>query len=51
MQSIKQFRDGSLSMRCMTYLYTYLYDRFEVFRDEPPSIGCTYPGPAAASCI
>ena len=33
MQSIKQLRDRPLSLGCMTCLY--LYDIFEMFRDEP----------------
>ena len=32
-------RDGSLSIHCMTCLYTCLYDRFKMFRDGPPSMG------------
>jgi len=27
----------------MICLYTSLYDRFEAFRDEPSSMGCTCP--------
>ena len=41
MQSIKQLRDGTPSVGCMTYLYTSLYDRFEALRDRPLSVGCT----------
>ena len=40
---IKQLRDGSSSMGCMTCLYTCLYDRFEALRDEHLSVGCTCP--------
>jgi hypothetical protein len=43
MQSIKQFRDGSLSVSCMTCLYICVYDRFEALKDGSPSVGCTCP--------
>ena len=45
MQSIKQFRDGPLSVGCMTCRYTCLYDKFEALRDEHLSVGCTCPYP------
>ena len=35
MQNIKQLRDGSLSLGCITCLYISLYDRFEAFEDRP----------------
>jgi hypothetical protein len=34
MQSIKQHRDRTPSVGCMTCLYTCLYDRFEMLRDR-----------------
>ena len=39
MQYIKQLRDGPLFMDRMICLYTCLYDRFEVFRDELSYVG------------
>jgi hypothetical protein len=43
MQNIKQLRDEFLSVGCMTCLYFYLYNRFEMLRDGLPSVGCTCP--------
>ena len=43
MQSIKQLRDGPLSVGCMSCLYICLDDKFEILEMTGPSVGCTCP--------